>query len=102
MPTSRQSRWTTARAPRAGDCRRIPRDARAGEIAIGGPRVGPAGLAEFTRKGKNGAFTAMADSKLLLNAGAPIAGHGPLVMNTSAEIQKAIIDFRNGRMGAPA
>ena len=31
--------------------------------------------------------------------GEPIAQHGPFVMNTRTEIQQAMIDYQNGRMG---
>ncbi len=39
----------------------------------------------------------------LLLSGAPIAepivAHGPFVMNTAAEIEQAMADYRNGRFG---
>jgi redox-sensitive bicupin YhaK (pirin superfamily) len=31
--------------------------------------------------------------------GEPIVGHGPFVMNRPEEIQQAIEDYQNGRMG---
>ncbi|MCB1734183.1 MAG: pirin family protein [Gammaproteobacteria bacterium] len=42
-------------------------------------------------------------AQLLLLAGPPlnepVARHGPFVMNTAAEIEQAIIDYRDGRLG---
>ena len=29
----------------------------------------------------------------------PIVAHGPFVMNTTEEIQQAILDYQNGKMG---
>lgn len=44
-------------------------------------------------------------AQLLLLAGPvlnePVARHGPFVMNTAAEIEQAIIDYRDGRLGGP-
>jgi hypothetical protein len=53
-------------------------------------------------------ITAREAALLLYLAGEPIpdpvVGYGPFVMNTSAEIETAIRDYRAGRMGhlAPA
>jgi quercetin 2,3-dioxygenase len=47
---------------------------------------------------------AAADSTILVLSGKPIDepvfGYGPFVMNTEAEIRKAIEDYRSGRMGS--
>lgn len=44
------------------------------------------------------------DSRLLVLSGEPIdepiAGHGPFVMNTEAEIRQAIADYTNGQFGS--
>lgn len=49
------------------------------------------------------ALTANADSRVLILTGEPlnepVVGQGPFVMNTRAEIQQAIQDYRAGRMG---
>ena len=77
---------------------------QSGAVSVDGKRVGHGEFAEFSRDGERVTLTADADSKVLLLAGEPIAepiaGYGPFVMNTPAEIQQAIIDFQSGRMGA--
>lgn len=68
-----------------------------------GETVGAAELAVFDREQETFALEALEDTKLLLLNGQPIdepvVGHGPFVMNTAAEIDQAMVDYRNGRMG---
>ncbi|GBQ23075.1 pirin [Acetobacter estunensis NRIC 0472] len=54
----------------------------------------------LSREGESVSLHAQDDATLLILTGQPlnepIAGYGPLVMNTEAEIQQAIADVRNG------
>jgi redox-sensitive bicupin YhaK (pirin superfamily) len=75
-----------------------------GNLALEGDRTaGEGDLAIFNRAGNGVTLTAIADSKLLVMSGEPIAesvvGHGPFVMNSRAEIQQAFEDYQLGRMG---
>jgi len=61
---------------------------------------------EFVTFGREGAAIRLdtdADSTLLILGGEPIVepvvGYGPFVMNTEAEIRRAIQDYQSGRMG---
>ncbi|MFO1206540.1 MAG: pirin family protein [Burkholderiales bacterium] len=60
----------------------------------------------LARDGSGICVEAMSETTILLLAGAPIdepvAGYGPFVMNTRAEIRQAIDDFNSGRFGAMA
>ena len=57
----------------------------------------------FERAGDRIVLSASEESRFLVLAGKPldepIAAHGPFVMNTRAEIQKAMDDYRRGAMG---
>lgn len=71
-------------------------------------RAGDGQMVLFAQDGEEVAIANPADAKLpldvLLVAGVPlnepVVRYGPFVMNTEAEIVKAIEDYRNGRMGS--
>ncbi|MCS3479334.1 redox-sensitive bicupin YhaK (pirin superfamily) [Bradyrhizobium elkanii] len=73
-----------------------------GNVVIGGQAVEPGQLARLT---SGDALDVMAkeNSELLLIGGdpldAPIVRHGPFVMNTIAELERAARDYHAGRMG---
>ncbi len=71
-----------------------------------GEPVAEAEAAVLERAGETFAVEALADTTLLVLNGEPlnepVVGHGPFVMNTRAEIQQAIVDYQNGRMGQMA
>ncbi len=75
-----------------------------GSVAVNGsPNAsGPATIV-LEREGTGLHVESHQDSAVLILSGEvieePIAGYGPFVMNTNAEIGAAIADFRNGRFG---
>lgn len=75
----------------------------AGDISLGGQRVGEAEIVRFNREGSTVALRAEADSILLVITGEPldepVFGYGPFVMTSEAEIREAIDDFNSGRFG---
>jgi redox-sensitive bicupin YhaK (pirin superfamily) len=75
-----------------------------GDVLVNGEKAAHEGdLAIFARAGEGIAVKANTDAKLLVMDGEPIAepvvGHGPFVMNSRAEIQRAFEDYQLGRMG---
>ena len=75
-----------------------------GGIRLGtGETVGEAELAILARDEEVFAIEALEDTTILLLNGQPIpepvVGMGPFVMNTQAEIEEAMADYRSGRMG---
>jgi redox-sensitive bicupin YhaK (pirin superfamily) len=75
-----------------------------GRVGLGsGEIAGAAELAVFDCQEDTFAIDVLEDSTILLLNGQPIdepiVGHGPFVMNTEAEIEQAMADYRSGRMG---
>ena len=75
-----------------------------GELRVNdSEEVSAAEVALFENAGEGINIEANQDSRLLLLAGEPlnepIAGAGPFVMNTSAEIHQAMVDYQTGKMG---
>jgi len=75
-----------------------------GDVRINGTDIAREGqLVTFSQQGDSLHLQASTNSKVLLMAGQPlqepIAGYGPFVMNTQAQIAEAINDFNSGRFG---
>lgn len=78
-----------------------------GRIAVGEQKVGSSEVALFDRTGGTVMLTTVGGpATLLVLTGEPIdepiAGHGPFVMNSEAEIHAAYADFRSGKFGRVA
>jgi quercetin 2,3-dioxygenase len=78
--------------------------ARKGAVVINGQsRLPETHLAILGSRGETFVIESDGEASLLVLGGEPIpepvVGQGPFVMNTRAEIEQAIEDFRNGRMG---
>ena len=75
-----------------------------GTLGVNGAEaVGAAEVAIFDRTGTGVRLDCTDDATALLLCGEPIeepiAGHGPFVMNTAAEIRRAMADYAAGKMG---
>jgi quercetin 2,3-dioxygenase len=74
-----------------------------GSVRINGTPASEGQLVHLDRAGSDVRIEAQADATLVWLAGQPIpepiAGYGPFVMNTEAEIRQAIDDFNGGRFG---
>lgn len=75
-----------------------------GSIRVNAERVvAESQMAVLGIEGTSVVLEAGTDASVLLLSGEPInepiAGYGPFVMNTQAEIQQAILDFNSGRFG---
>lgn len=75
-----------------------------GTIEVNGQEI--AREAQMVLLGRDGGETtieANGEAKLLVLTGEPIdepvAAHGPFVMNTAAEINQAMVDYQNGKLG---
>jgi redox-sensitive bicupin YhaK (pirin superfamily) len=75
----------------------------AGHVSIGDTGLGEAEIARLSNDGSDVTLRADRDSIILVLTGEPIdepvVGYGPFVMNSQAEIRKAIADFNAGRFG---
>jgi redox-sensitive bicupin YhaK (pirin superfamily) len=74
-----------------------------GKATINGTPAGEAQIALLDPAGSDVEVTVQEDALLLVLAGEPIrepiAGYGPFVMNSEAEIRQAVTDFNSGRFG---
>lgn len=74
-----------------------------GHVTVDGAHAGEAEVLQLSTEGHGAQVHADGDAMLLILTGEPIdepiAGYGPFVMNTEAEIRQAITDFNSGRFG---
>ncbi|MFC3285906.1 pirin family protein [Litchfieldella rifensis] len=75
-----------------------------GAVQVNGSElVRDTGMVSFARRGDALHVEANNDAKLLLLSGEPIqepvVGYGPMVMNSTEEIQRAFADFQQGKYG---
>ena len=78
-----------------------------GHITLeGGHEAGEAEMLLLSREGRGIALSADGDATVLVLTGEPIdepiAGYGPFVMNSEAEIREAVDDFNSGQFGQMA
>lgn len=74
-----------------------------GEVRIAGAKAGGFRLVELNDDGDTVEIEAATDAAILFGhadpIGEPVVAHGPFVMNTRAEIQRAIRDYQAGKFG---
>lgn len=75
-----------------------------GNVRVNGEHAAREGqLVVLDARGSDVNVDAESDALVLLLSGVPlrepIVGHGPFVMNTSAEIERAMLDFNSGQFG---
>ena len=74
-----------------------------GELEVDGQNASAKDMIWFNNDGTQIALKVTEDSRFIVLSGEPIgepvASYGPFVMNTEQEIQQAIFDYQNGRMG---
>jgi redox-sensitive bicupin YhaK (pirin superfamily) len=76
-----------------------------GEVGVGGTRAPQHHLIELADDGDAVAIEAASDALLLFGhadpIGEPVVAYGPFVMNTRAEIDRAMRDYREGKFDQP-
>ena len=76
---------------------------QSGSLTVNDQALKAVELASFDRKGELVSLRAEAASRVLVLSGQPlnepVVGHGPFVMNSRDEIQQAMVDYQEGRMG---
>ena len=75
-----------------------------GHVTVNGMQeAGASEIVSLSREGTEAEIVASGDATILVLTGEPIdepvVGYGPFVMNTEAEIHKAIADFNSGKFG---
>ncbi|HUB61463.1 MAG TPA: pirin-like C-terminal cupin domain-containing protein, partial [Puia sp.] len=75
-----------------------------GSVVVNGREAGEHGMVLFGPEGEEIAVRASEDSVVLLLSGEPInepiAHYGPFVMNTTAELETAMQEYRTGKFGS--
>jgi hypothetical protein len=74
-----------------------------GDLRVNGAQAGPASFALLDPHGTEIELESEGGATALLLCGQPIdepiVGYGPFVMNTTKEIQQAMVDYQTGKMG---
>lgn len=78
--------------------------AQSGRTTVGGETLARGELVSLSREGTEFTLSTDAPARVVVLTGEPLAepvvGQGPYVMNTREEIERAIRDYREGRLGA--